>query len=91
MTVDAAQDDVRGGVHRLDPVMALEAAGAFRVGLGLGLVDPVAGWTGGWVGDGFVRGNGGGRAVTRRLCEGGGGKKKEKKKTFNVQRPTFNV
>ena len=43
MTIGAAEHDiVIGLMHRLDAVMTLETADAFRVGLGLGLIDPIA-------------------------------------------------
>jgi hypothetical protein len=42
MTIDTAEDDVLGFVHRLDALMALQTTDAFRVGLELGLIDPIA-------------------------------------------------
>ena len=42
VAIGAAEHDVRRRVHRLDAGVALIAADAFRVGLRLGLVDPVA-------------------------------------------------
>ena len=61
VAIRAAEHDKLRLVHRLDAVMAFEAAAALGVGLGLGLVDPVArGQTGAGknvqvVGDGKVR------------------------------------
>ena len=42
MAIGAAEHDVRGRVHRLDAVVALIAADTLRVGLRLGLIDPIA-------------------------------------------------
>jgi hypothetical protein len=69
--------------------MALETTVAFGVGLGLRLVDPVAGRTSGGMSDGFDGGNGCGRAVAggeRVSLDEEGEKEKEEKITLNVER-----
>ena len=94
MAIDATEHDVGGGMHRLDTPVALIASGTFRIGLRLRLIDQVAGRDRRWTGDRCFRWNGGRWTVT-----GGGilrdgqsrGEKEETQKTFNVQRPTFNV
>ena len=97
VAIGAAEHDVRGLVHRLDAVVALVAADAFRVGLSLGLIDPVLLREGGGLGDGDFRWDGGGRAVAGGWFWGLGeeGRRREEeeeeKETSNVQRPTSNV
>jgi hypothetical protein len=44
VAIDAAEHDMRRLVHRLDAFVTLHAAHAFSIGLGLGLIDPVAFW-----------------------------------------------
>jgi len=44
VAIGAAENHMRRGMHRLHALVALIAADAFRVGLRLGLIDPVARW-----------------------------------------------
>lgn len=84
---------MRSGVHRLDAVVAFVAAGAFRIGLGLGLINPVAGWARGGAGDGDGRRNRGRRAVagSRILGKNGTAEQEEKKKPFAVKPAPLNM
>src|SRR5690606_33981489 len=77
VAIDAAEHDVGGGVHVLDALVALDATGAFAVGLGVRLVDPIGlGEVGVGIGRGCGRLAGGGDGGAVDGVGGGGGRKR---------------
>jgi hypothetical protein len=77
-------------MHRLDTLMAFVAADTFGVGLGLGLVDPVALRRGRGPGEGNVGRDGGGRKILGEGAAGSEGEETEER-TPNIERRTSNV
>jgi hypothetical protein len=94
MTIDTAEDDVLGFVHRLDALMTLQTTDAFDVGFGLCLIDPIARRQCRACGHRSFDGDGGRRTIAgggKFLAESNRGKKKQRKQTSNAQRPTLNA
>jgi hypothetical protein len=94
VTIGAAEYNVLLGlVHRLDAVMALQATDAFRVGLRLGLIDPITRRQCCASGGRSFDRNRSRRAVAGRgrLLGENERRGKQQKQTSNVQRPTLNA